>query len=112
MTDGRKDDVGKLRMGLTDPHVDREVAAVLTYGARKYAPGGWRHVPRWKERYVDALLRHMTAYRSGEVYDAESRMAHLAHVICCAHFLLGLEMREDEGIQESLPTRLAAALER
>jgi hypothetical protein len=91
----RKADTGKPRMGLLPPRSVVAVARVLTFGATKYAPGNWRKVDD-RTRYVDALLRHAFAYLSGERVDAESGLPTLAHLLCCGHFLLELDLEDAE----------------
>lgn len=72
----------------------KEVVDVLTYGARKYAPDNWKKVPNAKQRYIDAALRHFTAYIGGEKLDSETGKSHLAHAMCCMLFLLAFEVGE------------------
>ena len=74
----------------------RAVAAVLTYGAVKYARDSWQTVPDAKRRYEDALDRHLNAWKSGEQRDEESGMLHLAHAACNALFLLWFEITENK----------------
>lgn len=85
---GVKYDGGKLRYSLIPPRALASIVAVLTFGALKYAPNNWMHVPNAYERYLDALMRHIEAYRSGEQLDPESGIHHLAHAGCCLLFLL------------------------
>lgn len=89
---GRKDDAGKAPMGLLPGDALREVARVLGHGAEKYTPNGWRSV-RPGSRYLDAALRHLSAYADGEDTDPESGLSHLAHAGCCVLFMLSLEAR-------------------
>ena len=84
---GSKHDEGKPRWSLLPWRELREVVEVLTFGAHKYSDGNWKHVTP-PERYRDALMRHFSAYSGGERVDAESGRAHLAHVVCCALFLM------------------------
>jgi hypothetical protein len=88
MTTGVKYDADKLRYDLVPPESLEAVAAVLTYGAKKYAPDNWKHVSDPKARYYAAALRHMEAHRMGEVDDPESGLPHMAHATCCLLFLL------------------------
>lgn len=88
---GRKDDGGKLRYRLLPVRPLRRVVEVLEFGARKYAVDNWQKVPEARERYTDALMRHVEAWRGGEQVDPESGLPHLAHAICCALFLLWFE---------------------
>ncbi len=86
---GIKADDGKEPMGLLPGVALREISRVLDYGAKKYAPNNWKHV-RPGSRYLDAALRHLTAYADGEDNDPESDLHHLAHAGCCVLFMLGL----------------------
>lgn len=90
---GRKDDTGKAPWHLLPWGAVEEVVKVLEFGAKKYAPDGWRHVPNGESRYFSALIRHLVAWREGEWLDPESGLPHLAHVVCNALFLLTLAKR-------------------
>ena len=100
MTLGVKHDGGKPRLSLLPWAAVLVVVEVLEYGAKKYAPDNWRHVPDARRRYFDAAMRHLTAWWSGERADAETGLSHLAHAACCVLFLLALEL-------EGTNTRLA-----
>lgn len=84
---GRKDDSEKPAWSLLPLDIVEDVVRVLTFGAQKYAPMNWVKVPNAKDRYLSAMLRHITAYQRGEVADVESGLSHLSHCICCAVFL-------------------------
>ena len=86
-TGGRKFDGGKLQYGLLPPLALKATVDVLTFGAEKYEPDNWKHVPDSKRRYFDAAMRHMWAYKEGEIMDPESGRHHLAHALCCLMFL-------------------------
>lgn len=86
-TGGRKFDGGKLQYGLLPPCALKEVVQVLTFGAEKYEPDNWIHVPDSKRRYFDAAMRHLWAWKEGEQYDSETGANHIAHAICCLMFL-------------------------
>ena len=86
-TGGRKFDGGKIRYGLLPPLALKATADVLTFGAEKYEPNNWKHVPDSINRYFDAAQRHMWAYKEGEIIDSDSGRHHLAHAICCLMFL-------------------------
>ncbi len=91
---GEKKDNGKLRWSLLPFDALREIVVVLTKGAEKYTPGGWAFVENARERYSDALLRHVTAYLEGERLDPEFGTHHLANGGCCLLFLLALDLRK------------------
>lgn len=88
---GRKDDAGKPMMDLLPPAAIVEVAKVLTYGASKYGPYNWKHVPELDSRYHAAALRHIFAWAAGEKYDSETGLHHLAHAVCCLLFIIDKE---------------------
>ena len=89
-----KYDADKPKMELLPLIALYEVAKVLTFGAKKYAPWGWQSVPQGKERYTAALLRHLTLIQEGEEYDEESGLLHISHVACNALFLVWFKLRE------------------
>jgi len=86
-TGGRKFDGGKLQYGLLPPLALKATVEILTFGAEKYEPDNWKHVPDSKRRYFDALQRHLWAWKEGEKLDSESGKNHLAHALCCLMFL-------------------------
>lgn len=95
---GMKYDGGKPRMDLLlsgCPNALEQVSEILTFGAQKYAAHSWQTVPQGEDRYLAALLRHLTAHGKGEVNDPESGMSHLAHAACNALFILELEARKN-----------------
>ena len=88
---GIKHDQHKPRFDLIPPLAERQVAEVLEYGARKYAPDNWRKVDDAKSRYLAAARRHINAWQTGETIDPESNLPHLAHAICSLMFVAELE---------------------
>jgi hypothetical protein len=91
--EGVKYDAEKCRWELVPWREMEEVAWVLTEGAVKYSDHNWQKVVP-KERYVGAVMRHLTAWLSGEERDPESHRHHLAHAICCLLFLMWHDMEE------------------
>ena len=89
-TIGKKNDKEKVMMSLVPWVAIHEVARVMTYGAKLYGCGNWRHVET--ARYMDALMRHIYAYRMGERDDNESGLPHLSHALCCMTFIVAKEM--------------------
>ena len=84
---GMKFDTDKLLYSLIPTSATKALAEVLTYGAKKYAPGNWVKVDNGEDRYLNALFRHLEAYRAGEDFDEESKLSHLAHCMCNVAFL-------------------------
>lgn len=91
--EGRKDDAGKARIDLIAPEFLFGTAAVLEFGAAKYAERNWEKGMSWG-RCFGALMRHMWAWWGGEQKDAETGMSHLAHAACCLMFLMAYENRK------------------
>lgn len=90
---------GKVKYTLIPPEVIEELLKVLHYGANKYGENNWQLVPD-KDIYVDALYRHLEAYRSGkEIYDTESGMMHISHALANAAFLVYLERSVNDTIR-------------
>jgi hypothetical protein len=73
------------------------VGEVGTYGTIKYSPGSWMHVPDGRERYTDALWRHLLAEAAGEDPDRDSGLAHAAHTAWNALARLELMLRARDG---------------
>lgn len=91
---GLKYDAGKTRFELYPIDAYEGCAKVLTFGANKYTPQGWRSVPDAKNRYYAALIRHLNAQKvhidnggEGLALDEESGLPHLDHAQCCLVFL-------------------------
>lgn len=102
---GAKLDAGKNRLGLVlgeFAHALWDVGEVGTFGASKYSPRGWLSVPDAKERYMDALMRHLMHHFSGEDIDPESGLKHLAHAAWNILAVLDLEYRTLEIPEECL----------
>ena len=93
---GMKFDNAKHRWSLLPSGTVQQIIAVLEFGAAKYKENNWQHVDRGPERYYDALMRHVHAWRSGETKDPESGLHHLAHAVCCLLFMLWLD---DRGVR-------------
>ena len=90
--DNFKHDEGKLRYSLLDFTFLKQIVKIREYGVKKYRdPEGWKKVPDAKQRYKEALLRHIFAWAEGEEVDPESGLPHLAHAACNIMFIFGLK---------------------
>lgn len=87
------------------PRAIEAVSEVSTFGARKYARGGWAYVPNGITRYTDAMHRHMLAEAKGEIIDPDSQLKHAAHAAWGALCRLELLLREEEKAKEILDDR-------
>ena len=90
-----KFDQDKLPLHLLSTEALNQTAAVLKFGAQKYAEHNWRKGFTWS-RPLSAALRHITAFNNGEDKDPESGLSHLAHAMCCIMFLLEFEKTHPE----------------
>ena len=89
---GMKFDAGKPMAGLMVSDFANALLAVsevTTFGANK----SWMTVPNARDRYNDALHRHLLMAAAGEKQDQESKLLHAAHVAWNALALLELEIR-------------------
>jgi len=89
--DGVKHDSKKPRWDLVPWAEMQDVVQVLTFGACKYGANNWKHVPEAQERYFAAALRHLVAWKCGEVLDPESGLPHLSHAISSLLFVANFE---------------------
>jgi hypothetical protein len=99
-TGGRKFDGGKLQYGLLPPLALKATVEILTFGAEKYEPDNWKHVPDSKRRYFDAMQRHLWAWKEGEQDDPETGKNHLAHAMCCLMFLYEHDVKYSKDIEK------------
>lgn len=106
---GTKHDAGKEPLDLIPYESMQEIAKVLAFGAKKYAPFNWTKGIAYS-RLLAAAMRHMHAYNSGIDKDEETGISHLGHAGCCIMFLLWMEKNrpdlDDRGFKlakNSLP---------
>jgi hypothetical protein len=79
---GVKNDAGKPKFHLLPFDLMDGEQRVWEKGAVKYAPNQWRKgMPT--SQALNAAMRHLTAYMSGEDFDPETGEGHLDHLICC-----------------------------
>lgn len=100
-----KFDTDKLPLHLLSTEAMNQTAAVLKFGAQKYAEHNWRKGFAWS-RPLAAAMRHITAFNAGEDTDPESGLSHLAHAACCIMFLLEFEKTHpnlDDRYKPDLP---------
>ena len=101
---GMKYSDDKIKYTLIPPYALQEVARNLTVGLRKYAKNNWQKVPNAREKYLDALMRHLESYRRGCKYDPENHepdMHELSAVIVNALFLLEFDLNPNlEEVKE------------
>ena len=101
--EGKKYDDDKNCMGLMCENFSRalwEVAKVSTFGANKYGVNSWQTLSNPKERYMDALCRHLFQHLQGDKIDDESGLLHLQHCAWNILALLEFELKESEENNE------------
>ena len=93
-----KNDKGKPRLFLVSPYLIEAVGHIRTYGTNKYgSKDNWKKVS--KERYQDALMRHLIAYmKDNKGIDKESGYPHLWHVATNINFLIEMEWENNVDI--------------
>lgn len=82
---GLKLDDGKPPIALVDAAMIEGVAAVMGFGAKKYAAHNWRKGLQLS-RCLSAAMRHILAFVRGEDIDPESGLPHIDHAICSLQF--------------------------
>lgn len=107
-----KSDKGKLPITFVPTQIIRDVAAVRKYGNEKYhSPSNWVVVE--KERYKDALMRHLLAYLDDEnSIDEESGIKHLWHAACNIAFLCEMDRPDWEKMKMEIINRDPVLLEK
>jgi len=78
----------KTPLGLIPPSAMEQVAWAHKLGADKYGPWNWRETGVCASTYVNAIMRHLNAWRDGEDLDPESGFSHLAHIACSCNILM------------------------
>lgn len=91
---GSKFDGAKTKFGLVPPDSLKAVADVMTKGAEKYSANNW--VGLELSRVLDAMERHINAFRMGEEYASDSKQHHMAHVIANAMMAYHIVMNKPE----------------
>lgn len=96
-----KADYGKPQCRLVPSEIVRNIAVIREYGCKKYHdPENWRRVE--KERYVDAMYRHLLSFMDDPVScDEESNLPHLWHLACNVAFLCELMKPDFENLTKS-----------
>lgn len=91
-------------------------AHAMMDGAEKYGAYNWRAKKVVASIYVDAALRHITAWFEGEENAKDSGVHHLGHAIaCCAILLDGQEtgnLIDDRPVTDENRAALTKVLER
>lgn len=86
-----KADAGKPQLHLVPTEIINCIARVREFGNKKYKDSNsWKRVE--KERYIDAMFRHLLKYvNDNNSVDEESGLPHLWHLACNVAFLCEME---------------------
>lgn len=84
----------KAPLGLIPPHSMEQTAWVHQLGSRKYGPFNWRDTGVCASTYINAIMRHLNAWRDGEDLDPESGISHLAHIACSCNIMMDADYCE------------------
>lgn len=85
-----KDKIGEKKVSLTKFPAIALVhgASAMVNGADKYGPFNWRENDVVAHIYIDAAMRHLTAWFEGEETAEDSGVHHLGHALACCAILL------------------------
>lgn len=78
----------KLRPSLLPIEAVVEGIKAMEFGATKYGTHQWREVDLTEEDFLNALERHLIAYKQGEKNASDSGVSHLGHIIANCGILL------------------------
>lgn len=92
-TEGRKDDLGKLRLDLIPPEIIEVLGEIFTFGAAKYGERNCEMGFNYS-RLIGAGMRHTLAASRGIDIDDESGLPHFA--MAAWNFLM-LEVQRRRG---------------
>lgn len=85
------------------PNALMEVGKCIEMGARKYPEvDNWQRVENARERYTDALMRHLIKHCRGEAKDEEDGLLHLSHLAWNALAILELYLKEHQQLKEDI----------
>ena len=100
--EGLKYDNKKLDWSLMPYKELEEIMKVICYGAGKYQKYNWQKLENAHDRYFAACMRHLTAWKDGEVNDPESTLPHLAHAATNLLFLIWFDNLDEMERKMSL----------
>lgn len=80
--------IKKAPLRLVPPALAIGVAPAMALGASKYGPYNWREKAVRLSVYLEAIDRHLAAFKDGQTYDEESGASHLSHVGACLAIIM------------------------
>lgn len=85
--DALRFDQDKIKLNLIPPYSIEQIGKVFTSGAVKYGDNNWQKGMKWS-KVIGSLKRHLLKFESGEDFDEETGIYHLAHLVTNAMFLM------------------------
>jgi hypothetical protein len=105
----------KTPLGFIPPYAMDQTAWAHKLGAEKYGPFNWRDTGVCASTYVNAIMRHLNAWRDGEDLDPESGISHLAHIACSCNILLDADycdtLQDDRNVLPNADIKSMSASE-
>jgi hypothetical protein len=95
---GIKHDEDKLRWDLLPLEPIEDAIRVLMFGAKNYGKDNWKLIETY--RWYNAIRRHNSAWKKGQIYDEETGLPHMAHIIANAIFIHYQDQNEKEKEKE------------
>lgn len=84
----------KIRPSLLPYEAVLEGIKAMEFGAKKYGVDQWRTVDMNPVDFLNALERHLLAYKQGELLAEDSGVSHLGHIIAnCAILLVKFDLK-------------------
>lgn len=100
VTEEYKKKSNKLRPNLLPYEAVLEGIKAMEFGAQKYGPDQWREVDMKPVDFLNALERHLLAYKAGDRLAEDSQVSHLGHIIAnCAILLVKFDSKESKEIK-------------
>jgi hypothetical protein len=105
----------KTPLGLIPPYAMDQTAWAHKLGAEKYGPFNWRDTGVCASTYINAIMRHLNAWRDGENLDPESGISHLAHIACSCNILMDADycdtLQDDRNVVPNADIKFMTANE-
>lgn len=99
----------KTPIELIPPQFLEGIAAVLQFGAKKYARNNWMKGMSWSVVF-GSIMRHLWAWFRGEENDPESGLPHLWHAGCGLMFLSFFAYKLDQNPYKQFDDRVFTIL--
>ena len=105
----------KTPLGFIPPYAMDQTAWAHKLGAEKYGPFNWRDTKVCASTYINAMMRHLNAWRDGENLDPESGISHLAHIACSCNILMDADycdtLQDDRNVVPNADIKFMTANE-